>query len=177
MISSSTGQARAKSALEVKGTKAPLWATLLGTFFYAGHGKPGPGTWGSVATVLLWRGFGGMLAPGWQMPAAIASAAVVTAIGIPAATRVAREAGREDPSHVVIDEVAGQMIALIGAPLGWKSLLAGLILFRACDIVKPPPLRRLERLPEGLGIMMDDVGAGLYALAIMQALVHYGILK
>ncbi len=157
--------------------KAPLWATLVGTFFYAGRGKPGPGTWGSVAAVLLWRLFGGMIAPRWQTPSIIAAAIAVTLIGIPAATLVAREAGKEDPSHVVVDEVAGQLIALIGAPLHWPALLAGLILFRLFDITKPFGIRRLERLPEGTGIMLDDVGAGLYALAIMQLLLHYGILR
>lgn len=157
--------------------RAPLWATLTGTFFFAGRMKPGPGTWGSVAAMLLWRLFGGMIAPKWQTLSIIAAAAVVTAIGIPAATRVARAAGKEDPSHVVIDEVAGQLIALVGAPLHWMSMLAGLLLFRAFDITKPFPIRRLEHLPEGTGIMLDDVGAGLYALAIMQLLLHYGILK
>ncbi len=157
--------------------RAPLWATLAGTFFYVGRMKPGPGTWGSAAALVLWRLFGGMIQPRWQWVSVAAAAALVTAIGIPAATRVAREAGKEDPSHVVIDEVAGQLITLIGAPLHWSSLLAGFLLFRAFDITKPFPLRRLERLPEGTGIMMDDVGAGLYALAIMQLLLHYGILK
>ncbi len=157
--------------------RAPLWAKLAGTFFYAGRMKPGPGTWGSIAAVGLWRLFGGMIRPEWQIASIIAAAAAVTAVGIPAATRVAREAGKEDPSHVVIDEVAGQLIALIGAPLHWSSLLAGLVLFRAFDITKPFPLRRLERLPAGTGIMLDDVGAGVYALAIMQLLLHYGILK
>jgi phosphatidylglycerophosphatase A len=73
---------------------------------------------------------------------------------------------------VVIDEVAGQLVALIGVPLGWKYLLAGFILFRGFDIIKPFPLRRLEALPEGTGIMMDDVGAGLYALLLLQIWIH-----
>jgi len=163
---------------ETKATpKAPLWATLTGTFFYAGRMKPGPGTWGSVAALLLWRLFGGMIPTQFQTPAIIGAVIVVTAIGIPAATLVAREAGKEDPSHVVIDEVVGQLISLIAAPLHWQSLLAGLILFRLFDITKPFPIRRLENLPGGTGIMLDDVGAGLYALAIMQALLHYGILR
>jgi phosphatidylglycerophosphatase A len=68
------------------------------------------------------------------------------------------------------------LIALIGAGLHWKTLLASLILFRVLDIVKPPPLRWLEEVPEGAGIMLDDVGAGLYALAVMQALRHGGLL-
>jgi len=91
----------------------------------------------------------------------------VVAIGIPASTLVARQSGIKDPSFVVIDEVAGQMIPLIIAPLRWKYLLVSLILFRCFDILKPPPLRALERLPEGAGIMLDDVGAGVYALLIL----------
>jgi phosphatidylglycerophosphatase A len=151
------------------------WAWALGTFFGIGKLKPGPGTWASVATVGLWRAFA-PFAGEHQVPVAIAAAALVTAAGIPASTRVARESARKDPGFVVIDEVAGQLIALIGAPLHWKTLLASLILFRVFDIVKPPPLRRLEDLPEGAGIMLDDVGAGLYALAAMQALRHFGLL-
>ncbi len=154
--------------------KAPLWASLVATFFYIGYGKPGPGTWASIATVLLWRGLAPFAAPPDRLIAAIAASIAVTFIGIPAATRMARAVGRKDPSIVVIDEVAGQMIALIGAALDWKSMLAALILFRVFDIAKPFPLRRLERLPEGLGIMLDDVGAGLYAWALMQLARHLG---
>ncbi len=100
----------------------------------------------------------------------------VVVIGIPAATRVARGASLKDPQFVVIDEVAGQLIALIAAPVTWKCLLVGFILFRGFDIVKPPPVRMLERFPEGLGIVIDDVGAGLYALLVMQLLSHFGVL-
>jgi phosphatidylglycerophosphatase A len=77
----------------------------------------------------------------------------------------------------VIDEVAGQLVTLIAAPLTWQSLLLGFILFRGFDIVKPPPIRRLERLPEGLGIVIDDVGAGLYGLVLMQLALHFGLLR
>jgi phosphatidylglycerophosphatase A len=151
------------------------WAWAIGTFFGMGKLKPGSGTWASLATVLLWRAFA-PFAAGHQVEVAIAAAALVAVVGIPASTRVARESGIKDPGFVVIDEVAGQLIALIGAPLNWKTLLAGLILFRVFDIVKPPPLRRLEDVPEGAGIMLDDVGAGLYALAVLQALRHFGLL-
>ena len=106
-----------------------------------------------------------------------ALALLAIAVGIPAATLVARASGKEDPQFVVIDETAGQLITLIAAPLTWKCLLAGFILFRAFDIVKPPPIRRLERLPEGTGIVIDDVGAGLYALAVLQVLLHFGVLR
>ena len=151
------------------------WAWLIGTFFGIGRLKPGPGTWASLATVVLWRALA-PLAGASQLAVSIVTAALVTAIGIPASTRVARESKRKDPGFVVIDEVAGQLIALIGAPLDWKTLLASLILFRVFDIVKPPPLRRLEEAPEGAGIMLDDVGAGLYALAVLQALRHFRLL-
>jgi phosphatidylglycerophosphatase A len=117
------------------------------------------------------------MSPNLRTPAAIALAAFITLIGIPAATRVARVAGNKDPQFVVIDEVAGQLIALIAVPLAWKTFLAGFILFRVFDIVKPPPVRQLERLPEGVGIVLDDVAAGLYALAIMQLLLRSGLIK
>jgi phosphatidylglycerophosphatase A len=163
------------SAPEPAAAHKTSWAWLTATFFGIGKLKPGPGTWASVATVGLWRALA-PLAGEFHAQAAIAAAVAVTAIGIPASTRVERESGRKDASFVVIDEVAGQLIALIGAPMHWKTLLASLILFRVFDIMKPPPLRRLERVPEGAGIMLDDVGAGLYALAAMQALRHAGLL-
>jgi phosphatidylglycerophosphatase A len=155
---------------------APLWATLVATFFGVGRLKPGPGTWGSVATVVVWAITARWIPESSLTFAAITAAALVTMIGIPAATSVARASGLKDPQFVVIDEVAGQLITLIGAPLTWQSLLTGLILFRAFDIVKPPPVRQLERLPEGTGIVIDDVGAGLYGLIIMHLLRHFGLL-
>ena len=155
---------------------APLWATLVATFFGVGHLRPGPGTWGSAVTVLLWWLAAHWIASGWQPWAAILLALVAILVGIPAATRVARTSGRKDPQFVVIDEVAGQLITLIAAPIAWQSLLLGFILFRAFDIVKPPPVRHLERLPDGVGIVVDDVGAGLYGLAVMQIVLHFGLL-
>lgn len=101
---------------------------------------------------------------------------VAVLVGIPVSTRVAQAWQKKDPSFVVIDEVAGQLIPLIGAPVTWKSLLAAFLLFRAFDILKPPPVRQLERIPQGSGIVLDDVGAGLYALIIMQLLFHFGVL-
>jgi phosphatidylglycerophosphatase A len=148
--------------------KAPLWAWSVATVCGIGHLRPGPGTWGSLTAVLLWWSLGRLTPVAAQPWIAAAVALIVTIIGIPAATLVARGAGRKDPQQVVIDEVAGQTIALIGAPLSWKPLLVGFILFRAFDMIKPPPVRQLERLPEGTGIVVDDIGAGIYALIIMQ---------
>lgn len=146
---------------------------LVATFFGVGHMYPGPGTWASAITVAAWWMAAHFLRPEWHLPAIIVAATVITLAGIPPSTVVARESGREDPGFVVIDEVAGQLIALIGAPLSWNYLLAGFILFRGFDIVKPFPLRRLEKLPEGTGIMMDDAGAGLYALVLLQLWLHF----
>jgi phosphatidylglycerophosphatase A len=155
----------------------PLWANLIATFFGAGRMRPGPGTWGSIATVLCWALIAWLLPVSLRMPVAIVLSLVVIAIGIPAATAVARFSGKKDPQWVVIDETAGQLIALIGVPLAWKSFLAGLILFRFFDILKPPPVRQLERLPEGVGIVIDDVAAGLYALLVMHLLLRFSLLN
>jgi phosphatidylglycerophosphatase A len=158
-------------------TEAPLRATLIATFFGIGRMRPGPGTWASAVTVLLWAALCNAIAPDLRTPTAIALALFVALIGIPAATRVARGSGIKDPQFVVIDEVAGQLVALIAVPFAWKSFLAAFILFRVFDIVKPPPVRQLEALPEGAGIMLDDVAAGLYALATMHLLLHFGTIR
>ena len=156
---------------------APVWASLVATFFGTGHLKPGPGTWGSLATMLTWAAMAYFLPPDWRVPVNVGLAGLVVVVGIPAATRVARASGLKDPQFVVIDETAGQLITLIGSPLGWKTFLAGFILFRAFDITKPPPVRQLERLPEGTGIVVDDVGAGVYGWIAMQLLLHFGLLN
>ena len=152
------------------------WAWTVATFFGAGFGKPGPGTWGSVAAVLLWAAFAWGLHPTPQtlFLALLAGIALTLVFGIPAATIVARESGRQDPQFVVIDEVAGQWIALLGSHANWRHALIALILFRLFDITKPFPVRQLEALPEGWGIVLDDVGAGLYALGVA-SLLHLWI--
>ncbi len=99
---------------------------------------------------------------------------VVTMVGIWAATRAEKATQKKDPSIVVIDEVAGQMIALLSGPFWlptWWSILSAFILFRLFDIWKPYPIRRLEGLESGLGIMADDVLAGVYALIVNSLLI------
>jgi phosphatidylglycerophosphatase A len=147
------------------------WWTIA-TFFGAGLGKPGPGTWGSVAAVLVWAAYTAVLHP---PPHALLAALVIgivlsIALGIPAATIAARESGRKDPQFVVIDEVAGQWIALLFSPFDWRHALIALVLFRVFDVTKPFPARQLESLPEGWGIVFDDVAAGLYALGVASLL-------
>jgi phosphatidylglycerophosphatase A len=125
----------------------------------------------------LWAALAHSVAPPSRTLAAIGLALLVTLTGIPAATQVALGSGIKDPQVVVIDEVAGQLVALIAVPLAWKSFLFGFIFFRAFDILKPPPVRWLESLPEGAGIVLDDVAAGLYALGTMHLLLHFGLLR
>jgi phosphatidylglycerophosphatase A len=144
------------------------WAFAVATFFGAGRMKPGPGTWGSIAAVLLWAlaAWAGHLSRTGLTIFLVIGIAVALAAGIPAATITARASGREDPGFVVIDEVIGQWIALLFCPADWAHALICLFLFRLLDITKPFPARQLEQLPEGWGIIFDDVAAGLYALGI-----------
>ena len=155
---------------------APLWATLTATFFGTGLLRPGPGSWGSAATILLWWLLSRWITPASQPATAVLLALAAVAVGIPAATRVSRATNLKDPQFVVIDEVAGQLVTMIAVPVSWKSVLLGFILFRGFDILKPPPVRQLEALPGGIGIVIDDVGAGLYALAIMHLALYFGLL-
>lgn len=95
-------------------------------------------------------------------------AVLLTPLGIWAATIVARESGRKDPQIVVIDEVLGQWLTLAGAThLDWRTFLLGFVLFRLFDIWKPPPVRQLERLPDGTGIVADDLMAGVYGSLVL----------
>ena len=155
---------------------APLWATLVATLFGVGRLRPGPGTWGSAVTVVTWAVLAHFTSAASQPAIAAVLAIIAVLIGIPAATRVSRASGLKDPQFVVVDEVAGQLITFVGVAVSWKTLLAGFILFRVFDILKPPPVRQLEMLPEGTGIVLDDVGAGLYALALMHVALHFRLL-
>ena len=168
---------KTETQMDVGAGRSPIWAFVTATFFGVGTLGPGPGTWGSAAAVLIWWGIAQAVRPGLQ-PLVLATLALfVVLIGIPAATRVEAAAGKTDPGFVVIDEVAGQWITLLFAPVAWKTLLAGFILFRGFDIVKPPPVRQLERLPAGSGIVLDDVAAGIYALVVEQLLLHFRLLS
>ncbi len=153
------------------------WASFIATFFGIGYLRPGPGTWASAVTTLLWAALAHEIAPGLRAPVVTALAVLVVFIGIPTATRVAQESGKKDPQIVVIDEVAGQLIALVAVPLAWPTFLAGFIIFRAFDILKPSPVQYLEAIPGGAGIVLDDVAAGLYALGTVHLLLHFGLLR
>jgi len=151
------------------------WAWSLATFFGAGYLNPGPGTYGSIAGLLLWYAGAHAFhpAPAVLALATLFAALLLTGLGIRSSTIVARESGRKDPGFVVIDEVAGQLVALTLMPPDWKHAALALVLFRLFDIFKPWPIRKLESLPEGTGIMLDDIAAGLLALLVGLLVNHF----
>jgi phosphatidylglycerophosphatase A len=136
-------------------------AVLLATWFGAGLIRPAPGTWGTLAAVpfaLFIHWLGGSLL-------LFASAIVIFTIGIWAAGTYCRAAEREDASEVVIDEVAAIWLVLAALPLTAPGWLAGFLLFRLFDILKPWPIRGFERrFKGGIGVMIDDIVAALFAI-------------
>jgi phosphatidylglycerophosphatase A len=140
--------------------RAPLVARSLATWFGCGHSPIAPGTVGSLGTLPLHfalRSLG-------PLPHALVTVGLTIA-GVWAAQRVSDAVGEEDPSSVVIDEVAGTLLAMgIARPAGIVGELAALALFRVLDITKPGVIDRVQRLrPSGVGIMADDVLAGIGA--------------
>lgn len=148
--------------------EAPIAATLLATWFGCGFAPAAPGTVGSLGGLAV--AYGLHFAFGWSRWHWIAMTAAMLAPAIWSATAYATAKADKDPGQVVIDEVLGVWLALAGATaLNWKSWTLAFALFRIFDIWKPPPLRRLESLPGGTGIVADDLGAGLYAALVIFA--------
>lgn len=154
-----------------------------------GYAPLAPGTFGSAVGVGIYllvnaasnQFFAYGTAKGWNLET-LASvritfmlflATMLTIVGVWAATRTEKLLGRKDPGIVVVDEVAGQFIAFLFVPLnaGWWVIFTGFVSFRLFDIWKPYPIRRLEMLESGLGIMADDVLAGVYAAILLSLLV------
>ena len=142
-------------------------AIALASFGYVGFCPFAPGTAGSAAAILLFLGVR------WTGSIALelAVVALVSVVGVWAATTTERALGVEDPGVVVIDEVAGMLVSLLFLPTSWGVIAAAFVCFRIFDIVKPWPCGRLERLHGGLGIMADDLAAGVYANLVIQMLV------
>ena len=141
-------------------------ADAISTWFGCGYSPKAPGTVGSAAAIgiaILIEHYAGW-PPRWFAVLAI----VLSAPAIWAAGETARQAGVKDPQFVVVDEVVGQWVALAGArALNWKAWLAAFLLFRLFDIWKPPPIRLIEQLPGGAGIVLDDMMAGLYGALVL----------
>ena len=145
-------------------------AALLATWFGVGLLPVAPGTWGSLAALpLAW------LVAFYLGPVALAAAALVLfAAGWWAADHIARKGGTGDPSWIVIDEVAGQMLALVPAALDPVLYAIAFMGFRIFDIVKPWPVGWADRkVPGALGVMLDDLLAGLWVAAILFAVRYF----
>jgi len=138
-----------------------VWINLA-TLGPVGRIRPAPGTWGSAAALLPAAALA--LGGNWLLEVGVVIACI---IGVKAADMYEAHSGKKDASEVVIDELAGQWIALLVVPLDWRWWLAAFVLFRLFDIVKPGPVRMAERLPGGLGVMADDVVAGVLAAALL----------
>jgi phosphatidylglycerophosphatase A len=140
-------------------------ALLIATFFYAGYFPKAPGTIGSLLTALLWVG---PIYWGVSPWIRFSAAALIFLIGLWASEHARRYLGGDDPQIIVIDEVAGQTLALAICAAHPISLIAAFALFRFFDVLKPGPIGWMDRnVKGGLGIMVDDMAAGAVALALI----------
>jgi phosphatidylglycerophosphatase A len=143
-------------------------AVFVCTFGYVGYFPVAPGTAGSIAglalyALLRWAG------AGWTLDAALI--VVLFAAGVWSGTHAERHFGTTDPGPGVIDEVVGMLITLVLLPVSWKVAVAGFLVFRVLDVVKPYPASRFERLHGGLGMMADDVMSAVYSNLLLQGTV------
>lgn len=140
----------------------------LATFGGAGLFPIAPGTAGSAASFVIWAPMVLWETSWWQRAALVL---VIFLLGIPACERAARAFRTDDPKQAVIDEVAGQGLTLLFAPAVPLQLLVGFLLFRLFDVLKPWPIRWIDRhIHGGFGVMLDDMLAGLFALLCMLVL-------
>ncbi len=143
------------------------WHHWLAFGFGSGLAPKAPGTWGTLAALPLCVLMSPL--PIWVY---LAATAALFALGIWVCGQTARDLGLDDPGAIVWDEWVGLLVTLTAAPAGWGWLLAGFVLFRLFDILKPWPIRVLDRsLHGGLGIMLDDLVAGVMAALVLQGLV------
>ena len=144
---------------------------FLASAGYIGLVPGAPGTYASVAATLaffLVYRINHQILPELHLSAIC----IITLAGVLVSDRVGKTVGKEDPSFVVIDEVAGQLLTFLFVPVHWWTLASGTLLFRIFDIWKPFPLRKLEHLKNGVGVMADDIGAGIYANLVLQIIMR-----
>jgi phosphatidylglycerophosphatase A len=138
------------------------FALALATAGGVGYIPIAPGTFGSIVGLAVWA-----ILPG-TITLQFAAILILFVLGSWSGSESERHFGRTDPSQVVIDEVVGILITLLGNPVGWAGALAGFFLFRVSDIVKPFPSNRLEKLHGGVGVMADDAMAAVYANLVLR---------
>ena len=159
---------------------------LLTSCFGLGRLPLAPGTWGSLPVAIVFGLMSQMQAPAVIISIVMAALALAgSIICVRFAPAAIAATGKNDPGEVVADELAGQAVTFLAAPLLspeilsirqiWIITAGGFLLFRLFDIVKPPPIRRLEKLPEGWGILADDLLAGVYAAIVLQIIIRLWI--
>lgn len=153
----------------------PIFHNIIATGFGAGYFPYGPGTMGAILAMAIYIGLSFTLSYSSLFIVLLALIVVFTVLGVWSGT-VSEKYWGEDPSRVVVDEMVGQWIVMTAIPqsLGWKYILASLILFRFFDIVKPLGVRKMEQLGGGLGIMADDILAGIYGAMVLFTACYYG---
>jgi len=144
-----------------------IWR-IIASFFGLGFFPVAPGTLASLAIVLLYK----YLMHGLALPYLLLIFLLLLILGVSAATAYSSELKKTDPRQVVIDEAAGQLLVLLSISPDWTLLVTGFLLFRLFDIVKPFPIRKLEGLPSGWGIMADDIAAALMAKALLHLFIY-----
>lgn len=153
----------------------PIFHNIIATGFGAGYFPYGPGTMGAILAMAIYIGLSFTLSYSSLFIVLLALIVVFTVLGVWSGT-VSEKYWGEDPSRVVVDEMVGQWIVMTAIPqsLGWKYMLASLILFRFFDIVKPLGVRKMEQLGGGLGIMADDILAGIYGAMVLLTACYFG---
>lgn len=146
-------------------------ARIISSCLGLGRLRPAPGTIGSAFGLIVFV----LFLAGLPTIVQIAATVAATLIGIAAATASSRQLGLEDPSEVVIDELAGMWLSVIAVD-SVAAWVVAFFIFRLFDIVKPFPARQMEALPEGWGIMLDDIVAGAYTWLIIQGLLRWGVI-
>ena len=141
---------------------------FIATCAYVGYAPFAPGTFGSVLGLAVFYGVR------HQRSTIVEGSAIVAlaAVGLWSATEAEHHFGGIDPGPVVIDEVIGMLVTLAFIPVNLAGAIVGFVLFRILDVVKPWPARRLEHLPGGLGVVLDDMMAGVYGNLVMWGLVR-----
>ncbi len=135
---------------------------------YAGRFPVAPGTAGTVVGVLLYFLIMGLPAIGYLIVCVL-----VAGIGTWAAGEAESLLGKKDAPSIVIDEITGFLLSMFMVPPTWGVIIAGFFLFRSFDILKPWPLKRLQNLHGGAGVMLDDIGAGIYTNIVLQVSLHF----
>jgi phosphatidylglycerophosphatase A len=141
---------------------------FIATCAYVGYSPVAPGTFGSAIGLAVFY----IVRHQRSTTVEVAAIVVLAVVGLWSATEAEHHFGRIDPGPVVIDEVVGMLITLAFIPVSLAGAIVGFVLFRFLDVVKPWPARRLEHLPGGFGVVLDDIMVGVYANLVMWGLVR-----